>query len=129
MSFTDVYPETGQAAAGLDFDVRESGICLHWYHFVRASAHAYTNCISAFVGRFRRLALAIIQGREAMLSRSLRHAAFFSIIILANALVEALRLVLSSLQQSLRHLVLLNDVDMCAPTTQCIAIHSTQQSL
>lgn len=87
---TDVYPETGQAADGLDFHVRESGICLHWYHFVRASAHAYKNCISAFVGRFRRLALAIIQGREAMLSRSLHHAAFFSIIILANALVESL---------------------------------------
>lgn len=82
---TDVYPETGQAADGLDFDVRESGICLHWYHFVRASAHAYTNCISAFVGRFRRLALAIIQGREAMLSRSLHNVAFFSVIMLTNA--------------------------------------------
>lgn len=87
---TDVYPETEQAADGLDFDVRESGICLHWYHFVRASAHAYTNCISAFVGRFRRLALAIIQGREAMLSRSLHNVAFFSVIMLTNALVESL---------------------------------------
>lgn len=38
----------------------------------------------------RRLALAIIQGREAMLSRSLHHVAFFSIIILANAPVESL---------------------------------------
>lgn len=86
-------PETGQAADDLDVQVREPGICLHWYHFVRASARCLyklhlsicrplsTPCSCYHTGA-RSNALA--------LSRSLHLVAFFSIIMLANALVESL---------------------------------------
>ena len=46
-----------------------------------------------------------------------------------KSMFEKLLLILSSFQQPLCHLVLLNDVDMCAPTRQSVPIHSAEEGL
>lgn len=43
--------------------------------------------------------------------------------------LEARLLVLSPLEQSLRDLILLDDVDVCSPTRQCIAIDGVEKGL
>lgn len=43
--------------------------------------------------------------------------------------IHPFRLILTALEKSLRHLVLLDDVDMCAPTRQGISVDGVQQGL
>lgn len=49
--------------------------------------------------------------------------------LISQALSSSNNLILSSLEQPLRHLVLLDDVDVCAPAGQGISVHGVQQGL